>query len=134
MKNNYSFFAERGDAWDAPNTVTRQKPQDVPLNIRGEAYLKRLKMERSAERAAQHKLKQANARLKAQEAQDALTVDLDHILLAGRASPLAVRLMKERNLIHPPMATAAKAKSPHPLARVAAMRRRISNPVNKVSR
>lgn len=132
MKSNYDTFASRGDPWDASERQTRdgelrpsgRRPQGVPARLSQEARLALLKAERSAAMARHISDLKAQA-LEHQKLEASLSVDLDHILKAGRAIPHGERLKKERNLVVAPLSAGA-VEIPHsPLASIAATRARL---------
>lgn len=105
VKSSYDTFARRGDPWDASERQTRdgelrpsgRRPPGVAPRLSQEARLALLKAERSARVAEQLKTLRHDMR-EHQKLEASLSVDLDHILKAGRAIPHGERLKKERNL------------------------------------
>lgn len=132
MKTNYDTFARRGDPWDASERQTRdgelrpswRRPPGVPERLSQEARLALLKAERSARVAEQLKTLRHSAR-EHQKLEASLSVNLDHILKAGRAIPLNERLKKERNLAVAPLSAGAQELTHSPLASIAATRARL---------
>lgn len=124
MKSNYDTFASRGDPWDGELATSVRRPSGVPPRLSQEARLSLLKAERSQRVAEQLKTLRHDMR-EHQKLEASLSVDLDHILKAGRAIPHGERIKKERNLAVAPLSAGAQPLTVSPLASIAATRARL---------